>query len=217
MSQQPGPCHPLNHRVTAPPTRVLGCEREVLLTFATEISGRDEHAYTLPCPVPTVMYYKYVQQDRKVNREENWSEGKLWAGNVIKGAVTHDPVKRRRNRNMGAGGGGGGAGVGARRVLCSPAAGDGRVARSGGPRISSSAPGDSGAEPGLGGRPQSHLVCGVGVLLISLPWTLGNTGSRKAEVGLGVTVTPGGIQGAFIRTLLKRGGKRLQGLGARSS
>lgn len=69
---------------------------------------------------------------------------------------------------MGAWGGGEGgssSGSGARRVLCSRPLGTAGWARSGGPWISSSAPGDSGAEPGLGGRPQSHLVCGVGVLL----------------------------------------------------
>lgn len=66
---------------------------------------------------------------------------------------------------MGAWGGGEELGSGARRVLCSRPLGTAGWARSGGPRISSSAPGDSGAEPGLGGRPQSHLVCGVGVLL----------------------------------------------------
>lgn len=54
-SQQPGPPatpEPQGHCPTH--LGVLGCEREVLLAFATEISGRDEHAYTLPCPVPTV-------------------------------------------------------------------------------------------------------------------------------------------------------------------
>lgn len=63
---------------------------------------------------------------------------------------------------MGAWGGEEELGVGARmvgRVLCSWPLGS-----PGGPRISSSAPEDSGAELRLGGRPQAHLVCGVGVL-----------------------------------------------------
>ena len=68
---------------------------------------------------------------------------------------------------MGAWGGEEELGVGARmvgRVLCSQPLGMAGWASPGGPQISSSAPGDSGAELRLGGRPQAHLVCGVGVL-----------------------------------------------------
>lgn len=97
-------------------------------------------------------------------------------------------------------------GVGAQwvgRVLCSRPLGMAGRASPGGPRISSSAPADSGTELRLGGRPQAHLVCGVGVLpRFHCPGHWASLDLGRAEVRLIVTVAPGGIQGLSLGRFL---------------